>query len=73
MSTDPTVYDEEINRRATASFKDSATHLLERIPRYLEILQAHKTNGTRRARCFAKSRYPSPSALIMACSSRWSR
>lgn len=30
---DPTVYDGQLNPRATAWFKDSATHLLEGIPR----------------------------------------
>ncbi|NUL44969.1 hypothetical protein F7P69_07135 [Cellulosimicrobium funkei] len=39
--TDPTVYDPSINPQATAWFKKSATHLLERIPEYLEILDAH--------------------------------
>jgi hypothetical protein len=39
--TDAAVYDEQLNPRATAWFKDSATHLLERIPRYVEILSAH--------------------------------
>ena len=39
--TDPTVYDEHLNPCATAWFKVSATHLLERVPRYLEILSAH--------------------------------
>lgn len=39
--TDPAVYDESVNPRATAWFKDSATHLIERVDRYLEILAAH--------------------------------
>jgi hypothetical protein len=39
--TDPSVYDEHLNPCATAWFKDSATHLLDRVPRYLEILHAH--------------------------------
>lgn len=39
--TDPTVYDEAVHPRATAWFKDSATHLLDRIPPYLRILRAH--------------------------------
>ena len=39
--TDPAVYDGHLNQCATACFKDSATHLLERVPRYLEILNAH--------------------------------
>lgn len=39
--SDPTVYDELANPRATAWFKESATHLFERIPHYLEILRAH--------------------------------
>lgn len=40
-SCDPSVYDESINPQATAWFKSTATYLLERIPKYLEILQAH--------------------------------
>lgn len=39
--SDPTVYDERVNPLATAWFKESAVHLLERVPRYLEILSAH--------------------------------
>lgn len=38
---DPSVYDRDLNPLATAWFKDSATHLLARIPRYLEILATH--------------------------------
>ncbi|WP_344247934.1 hypothetical protein [Isoptericola hypogeus] len=38
---DPTVYDEIVNPRASAWFKETATHLLERVPPYLEILRAH--------------------------------
>lgn len=38
---DPSVYDEVLHPRATAWFKPGATHLLERVPRYLEILEAH--------------------------------
>ncbi|WP_282692601.1 hypothetical protein [Streptomyces sp. CC208A] len=37
----PSVYDHEINPGAAAWFKSSATHLLARIPGYLEILEAH--------------------------------
>ena len=40
-ATDPTVYDDTVNPQATAWFKDSATHLLERVPPYLAILAAH--------------------------------
>lgn len=39
--TNPDVYDEKLHPRATAWFKADATHLLERVPRYLEILEAH--------------------------------
>ncbi|MCR2802063.1 hypothetical protein QNO21_00810 [Microbacterium sp. zg-Y818] len=35
------VYDESLNPQAAAWFKGTASHLLERIPRYLEILHAH--------------------------------
>lgn len=40
-TVDPTVYDPEVNPGAAAWFKPSATHLLERVPGYLEILAAH--------------------------------
>ncbi|MDG4857931.1 hypothetical protein P8605_07145 [Streptomyces sp. T-3] len=40
-TVDPTVYDEKINPGAVAWFKPSATHLIERVPGYLEILTAH--------------------------------
>lgn len=39
--TDPSVYDETVNPQATAWFKISATHLLDRVPEYLDILRAH--------------------------------
>ena len=39
--TDPTIYDVTANPRATAWFKESATHLLDRVPPYLAILSAH--------------------------------
>ncbi|MGW2628872.1 hypothetical protein ACWC2K_06015 [Streptomyces chattanoogensis] len=44
--TDPstvnsTVYDDEIHPGAAAWFKPSATHLIARVPGYLEILAAH--------------------------------
>lgn len=39
--SDPSVYDKHLNPRSTAWFKDSALHLMERVPRYLEILDAH--------------------------------
>lgn len=40
-NTDPSVYDETAHPRATAWFKETATHLIERVPPYLEILAAH--------------------------------
>lgn len=39
--TDASVYDESVNPQATAWFKSSATHLLDRVPEYLDILRAH--------------------------------
>ncbi len=41
MDTDPSVYNETAHPRATAWFKESATHLLDRVPPYLAILSAH--------------------------------
>ncbi|MEU3730720.1 hypothetical protein ACH4MG_12420 [Streptomyces sp. NPDC017454] len=38
---DPDIYDHEVNPGAAAWFKPSATHLLARVPGYLEILSAH--------------------------------
>jgi len=38
---DPSVYDVTVNPQATAWFKDSATHLLARVPPYLAILRSH--------------------------------
>ncbi|WP_460819369.1 hypothetical protein [Nocardioides korecus] len=40
-ATDPTVYDRELNPQATAWFKSTATHLLDRVPAYLDLLAAH--------------------------------
>lgn len=40
-ATDPSVYDETTHPRATAWFKESATHLIARVPAYLDILAAH--------------------------------
>ncbi|OXY90602.1 hypothetical protein [Streptomyces sp. 2R] len=40
-TVDPTVYDHEINPGAAAWFKPTATHLLERVPGYLQVLTAH--------------------------------
>ncbi|MEV6665082.1 hypothetical protein [Streptomyces nigra] len=40
-TVDATVYDDEVNPGAAAWFKPSATHLLARVPGYLEILAAH--------------------------------
>lgn len=39
--SDSSIYDPTANPGATAWFKDSANHLLIRIPPYLEILAAH--------------------------------
>ncbi|MEU8487499.1 hypothetical protein [Streptomyces sp. NPDC048641] len=39
--TDPSVYDPAVNPTATAWFKPTATHLIERVGGYLEILAAH--------------------------------
>ena len=41
MDTDPSVYDETVHPRATAWFKEAATHLIDRVPPYLEILRVH--------------------------------
>ncbi|MGW7272169.1 hypothetical protein ACWGH5_16765 [Streptomyces sp. NPDC054864] len=38
---DPTVYDDDHTPGAVAWFKVTATHLIERVPGYLEILEAH--------------------------------
>ncbi|TDD13656.1 hypothetical protein E1294_40120 [Nonomuraea diastatica] len=38
---DPHVYGRTLNPKATAWFKSTATHLLERLPGYLAILAAH--------------------------------
>ncbi|MFB7512759.1 hypothetical protein [Streptomyces sp. NPDC056144] len=38
---DPTVYDDAVHPGAAAWFKPSATHLLARVPGYVEILTAH--------------------------------
>ncbi|MEK8142802.1 hypothetical protein NKH18_13080 [Streptomyces sp. M10(2022)] len=40
-TVDPTVYDPAVNPGATAWFKPTATHLLERVDGYLEVLAAH--------------------------------
>ncbi|MFC7983718.1 hypothetical protein [Streptomyces sp. NPDC057336] len=40
-TVDPDVYDDAVNPGAAAWFKPSATHLLARVPGYLEILSAH--------------------------------
>ncbi|GGL81983.1 hypothetical protein [Glutamicibacter protophormiae] len=39
--TNPAVYDSQVNPHAAAWFKDTATHLLERIEPYLELLKRH--------------------------------
>lgn len=41
MSVDPTVYDPDINPRATTWFVPTAKHLMDPIPGYLAILAAH--------------------------------
>ncbi|RII16951.1 hypothetical protein DSC45_14405 [Streptomyces sp. YIM 130001] len=38
---DPTVYDARINPGATAWFKATAVHLIERVTGYLDLLEAH--------------------------------
>ncbi|MFI8194996.1 hypothetical protein ACIF6K_00445 [Streptomyces sp. NPDC085942] len=38
---DPTVYDPEVNPGAVAWFKESAAHLLDRVPGYLALPAAH--------------------------------
>ncbi|MGW5162920.1 hypothetical protein ACWEPN_46215 [Nonomuraea wenchangensis] len=38
---DPLVYDRALNPKAAAWFKPTATHLLERLPGYLNILATH--------------------------------
>lgn len=38
---DPSVYDHAVTPGAVAWFKVSAAHLIERVPGYLEILDAH--------------------------------
>ena len=40
-TVDPTVYDREVNPGARAWFKAEATHLEERLPGYLALLDAH--------------------------------
>ncbi|MFF8807576.1 hypothetical protein [Streptomyces omiyaensis] len=40
-TVNPHVYDDGINPGAAAWFKPSATHLLARVPGYLDILSAH--------------------------------
>ncbi|MFI6813567.1 hypothetical protein ACIBG7_14200 [Nonomuraea sp. NPDC050328] len=40
-AVDPTVYDRELNPGAAAWFKASASHLIDRVAGYLEILDAH--------------------------------
>lgn len=39
--TNPEVYDSNLNPHAAAWFKDNATHLLERVQPYLELLNRH--------------------------------
>ncbi len=41
-STDPEIYDHELNPGAVAWFKGSAHHLLERVEPYLKLLDAHQ-------------------------------
>lgn len=40
-ASNPAVYDPVVNPQAAAWFKDSATHLLERIEPYLDLLKRH--------------------------------
>ncbi|MFJ9178647.1 hypothetical protein [Streptomyces sp. NPDC102360] len=40
-TVDPSVYDPAVNAGATAWFKPSAAHLIERVAGYLEILAEH--------------------------------
>ena len=37
----PGIYDPELNPQAAAWFKDTATHLIERVEPYLEMLRQH--------------------------------
>ncbi|WP_317452320.1 MULTISPECIES: hypothetical protein [unclassified Streptomyces] len=43
-TVDPSVYDPAVNAGATAWFKPSASHLIERVAGYPEILAAHGVN-----------------------------
>ncbi|QNE78922.1 hypothetical protein F0344_33900 [Streptomyces finlayi] len=40
-TVDPTVYDPAVNPGAAAWFKETATHLLERVDGYLDVLRTH--------------------------------
>jgi hypothetical protein len=40
-TVDPSVYDPAVNPGATAWFKSTATHLLERVDGYLKVLASH--------------------------------
>ena len=46
-TVDPAVYDREVNPGATAWFKVTATHLVDRVPGYLAILDAHDVRWCR--------------------------
>lgn len=43
----PDVYDPQVNPRAAAWFKGTATHLLERVDPYLELLKRHDVQVVR--------------------------
>ncbi|PQZ96348.1 hypothetical protein CQ018_03530 [Arthrobacter sp. MYb227] len=45
--SNPSVYDPQVNPQAAAWFKDTATHLLERIEPYLEMLRRHDVQFVR--------------------------
>ncbi|WP_243869608.1 hypothetical protein [Streptomyces liangshanensis] len=56
-TTDPRVYDHELHPGAVAWFKSTATHLIDRVSGYLEILDVH---GVRCERIES----PSPGRII---------
>jgi hypothetical protein len=46
-TVDPSVYDPEVHPGAAAWFKTSAVHLIDRVPGYLAILDAHGVDWVR--------------------------
>lgn len=46
-TVDPAIYDRDLNPKATAWFKASATHLIDRVKGYLEVLEAHDVKCVR--------------------------